>query len=142
MDPDDARKIVAAMMENDMFSKWLGIEILDIGVGSCVLAMRVRKDMLNGFSIGHGGIVYSLADSALAFAANTHGAVSVALANTITYPLPVQEGDILTANCSECASSKKTGTYDVVIRNQEGITVALFRGTVYRKSEQHPVLNG
>ena len=77
-----ANKIVAKMYNNDFFSKWLGIETLDISKGNCKLKMTIRKEMLNGFNIAHGGITYSLADSALAFAANTHGNKSLSIAPT------------------------------------------------------------
>lgn len=142
MDLEIARRVVNAMMEKDSFSRWLGIDIVDVGVGSCVIRMNVRDDMVNGFEIGHGGIAFSLADSALAFAANTHGTISLALSNSVTYSAPVNVGDVLTATCIERTTSRKTGTYDVTIVNQDGTTVCLFRGTVYRKNERHPVLNG
>ncbi len=136
-----AKRIVDSMMQKDTFSQWLGIRIVDVQPGSCIIEMDVRADMLNGFGIGHGGIAFSLADSALAFAANTHGRVSLALNNNMTYSAPVREGDTLTATCREIATSRKTGTYDVEITDQDARTVGLFRGTVYRKNEDHPVLN-
>src|SRR5438105_11609826 len=89
------------MYANDAFSKWLGIEIVKVGAGSCELKMKVRKEMLNGFSIAHGGITYSLADSALAFASNSHGKKAVSVETSISHTQTVNEGDELYAVASE-----------------------------------------
>src|SRR3982750_2317400 len=98
MQQDDlAQKVVSKMYDSDWFSQWLGIERVKVEPGSCVLKMKVRKEMLNGFGIAHGGITYSLADSALAFASNSHGRMSVSVETSISHTEAVKEGDELTA---------------------------------------------
>lgn len=133
MDPNDrARAVVARMYENDPFSIWLGIERLVVEPGHCELRMTVRKEMLNGFSIAHGGITYSLADSCLAFASNSHGIQSVSIETSIAHTRPVKEGDVLTAASTELQRSDRFARYDVRVTDQNGKDVALFRGTVFR----------
>ena len=129
---DLAHKVVEHMFAEDAFSRWLGISLVHIGPGSCELSMSVRPEMVNGFGNAHGGIAFSLADSALAFAANSHGRQSVALENVITYPLPVRVGDTLNAVAQEMSLGNSVATYDVKVSNQDRRSVALFRGTVYR----------
>jgi acyl-CoA thioesterase len=124
------------MFDNDAFSQWLGIEILDLDAGSALLQMRVRPEMTQGFGIAHGGITYSLADSALAFASNAHGIKALSVETSISHLLAVQSGDILTAKATEESLSNKFGLYHVKITNQEDKTVALFKGTVYRTSKE------
>lgn len=131
-----AEKVVDNMYNNDGFSLWLGIEILDVNAGSCRLRMKVRKEMLNGFAIAHGGITYSLADSAFAFACNSHGIKSVSVETSISHTLSLKEGDVLTAVARELHVSNKIGIYQVDISNQDDKTVALFKGTCYRTSQQ------
>ncbi|MCI4668045.1 MAG: hydroxyphenylacetyl-CoA thioesterase PaaI [Bacteroidia bacterium] len=133
--PHSPEENIAHMTEHDHFSRWMGIEILEVGKGSCSIRMKVKKDMLNGFGILHGGVSFAMADSALAFASNSHGRLSVALSNSITYPNPSKEGDELTAVAKEISLGFKTASYDINITNQEGKEVALFRGTVYRTSK-------
>ena len=127
-----ATRVVDQMFNNDPFSKWLGIERLQDVPGTSILRLTVRNEMLNGFAIAHGGITYSLADSALAFASNAHGIQSVSVETSISHTLPVKEGDILTATAEEKSLSKRIGIYHVTITNQHNATVALFKGTVYR----------
>jgi acyl-CoA thioesterase len=129
-----ALKVVEQMLQNDLFSRWLGIEPVLIEEGHCVLKMTVRKEMLNGFSIAHGGITYSLADSALAFASNSHGRKSVSVETSISHTATVKEGDILTATAELASLSTKIGVYHITIKNPEDTVVALFKGTVYRTS--------
>lgn len=129
-------ELVAHMMKHDFFSQWMGIEVLEVSLGHCRIKMQVKKEMLNGFGILHGGVSFAMADSALAFASNNHGRLSVALSNSISYPNPAIEGDVLTAEAKELILGYKTATYDITIKNQEGKDVALFRGTVYRSSRQ------
>lgn len=131
-DVDRAEALVSGMVTRDGFSAWLGVELAEVRPGACTLRMRVRSDMLNGFGMCHGGIPYSLADSALAFASNTHGTVTVSIQNTISYPLPVVEGDILTAVAEEESAGNRIAFYRVTVTNQSSAVVALFRGTVYR----------
>jgi len=120
------------MLANDAFSAWLGVEVVELRPESCTLRMTVRDEMVNGFGVCHGGIAFSLADSALAFASNTHGRVTVSIENAITYPAPIHRGDTLTAAAEREGGSKRLAFYRVLVRNQNGATVAIFRGTVYR----------
>lgn len=128
-------EIVQQMLAKDYFSQWLGIELLEIKEGSCKLQMRVRKDMLNGFGIAHGGITYSLADSALAFASNSHGLKAVSIETSISHTESLKEGDVVTAEAIEESCSNKIGIYSVKLTNSPGSIVALFKGTVYRSSK-------
>ena len=132
-----AERVVAAMMARDTMSAWLGIEIAEVAPRRCVCRMVVREEMVNGFGVAHGGIVFSLADSAFAFACNTHGRVTVSIENSVTYPRAVHPGDVLTAVAVEDASSHHLGYYRVDVRNQRGDVVALFRGTAYRTAREH-----
>jgi acyl-CoA thioesterase len=125
------------MLQHDTFSQWLGVEVLDIAPQTCTLRMTVRGDMLNGFGVAHGGIVFSLADSAFAFACNTHGRVTVSIENSITYPAAIREGDVLTAVAREEALSERLGYYRVDVRKENGDIVGLFRGTAYRTMKEH-----
>ena len=132
----DAKQIVHKMFDNDAFSKWLGIEVVEIGEGVSVLRMQVRKEMLNGFDVLHGGITYSLADSSLAFASNGHGIQSVSVETSISHVSPVKEGDELETEVTEVNLTRSTGLYYVTVKNQEGKAVAHFRGTVYRTGKE------
>lgn len=132
-----AEQVVAHMMAHDAFSQWLGIAVEKVSPGRVVLTMTVRADMLNGFGIGHGGVTFALADSALAFASNTYGRVAVALENNILFPNPVAEGDVLRAEATELHATTRTAAYDVVVTRADGVKVGLFRGTVYRTKKPH-----
>lgn len=129
------KAVVDKMMSQDWFSQWLGIEVLDIHPGTCTLRCTVKKDMLNGFAIAHGGITYSLSDSALAFASNSHGKMAVSVETSISHLAAVKENDVLTAVATEKSCSNKIGVYEVTVKNQNNVLVALFKGTVYRKSQ-------
>lgn len=124
-------KIVKNMMENDYFSQWLGIEVLETSESQSRLSMLVRKDMLNGFGILHGGITYSLADSALAFASNAHNKKCVSIETSISHIESCRENDLLFTEVKEIKFSGKTGIYIIEIKNQHQQLVALFKGTVY-----------
>ena len=130
-----ASAIVKMMYDNDAFSQWLGIEIVEIAPGSCQLRMVVRPEMLNGFGTSHGGITFSFADSALAFASNSHGQKAVSIETSISHLKPVIAGDILTARVVEQSKQYRIALYEILVENQAGTLVAVFRGTVYRKSE-------
>ena len=125
------------MLAEDAFSEWLGVEAVEIAPRRSTLRMTVRPEMVNGFGVSHGGIVYSLADSALAFASNTHGRITVAIENSISYPQPVSVGDTLTAVAEEESFTGRIGYYRVAVRNQNDLLVAIFRGTVYRTKQEH-----
>lgn len=128
----DFENIIQSMMEKDAFSQWMGIEILKSGPGFVKISMKVRDDMVNGFGICHGGITFSLADSALAFASNSRGSVSVALENNINYTKKVEVGDTLIAETEEIQNGRTIGVYKIRVLNQSDDLVADFRGTVYR----------
>lgn len=132
-----AQRIQQTMLARDTFSQWLGVEVLDIGPGTCTLRMTVRAEMLNGFGVAHGGIVFSVADSAFAFACNTHGRVTVSIENSITYPVAIQVGDVLTARAREEAASERLGYYRVDVTREGAEVVGLFRGTAYRTLKEH-----
>ncbi len=132
-----AERVVHEMAARDTFSAWMGINILAIEPGSVSIEMRVRSDMLNGFGTCHGGIPFALADSALAFASNTNGFVTMSIDNHITYPVRIQEGDQLTAIATEETTSRRLGYYRVVITNQANAIVGLFQGTVYHTRTPH-----
>lgn len=126
------KEIVDQMMTNDFFSQWLGVDVLEVGEGYSKLQMIVRKEMLNGFGIAHGGITYSFADSALAFASNSHGIQAVSIETSISHTKPVVEGDELIAIVKEESKTNKIAIYSITVINQNSHVVALFKGTVYR----------
>jgi acyl-CoA thioesterase len=127
-----ANSVVNHMMENDLFSQWLGVEVLEIKEGYSKIKMTVRKEMINGFGIVHGGIAFSLADSAFAFACNNRNILSVALDTSINFLKPVHVDDVLTAEAKEIHNGKSTGLYHISISNQKEHLVAVFKGTCYR----------
>ena len=131
-----AKRVVNKMINGDAFSQWLGIEILEVAEGSCKLKMIVRKEMTNGFDIAHGGISYSLADSALAFAANSYGIQSLSVKTSISHIKKVMSGDTLIAETQEISKNDKSAVYNINITNQDNITVANFQGTVYRTKKK------
>lgn len=128
--------IVDAMMSKDYFSQWLGIERLEEKEGFCKLKMTVRREMCNGFEIAHGGISYSFADSALAFASNSHGRHAVSIETSISHLKPLKAGDIIIATAEEKSRSNKIAIYDVRVEKESGELVALFKGTVFRKETE------
>jgi len=127
-----AKKVVDKMINGDAFSQWLGIKVLEINEGNCTLQITVRDEMTNGFNIAHGGIAYSLADSALAFAANSYGIQSMSIETSISHTKKVESGDVLKAITKEINKSNKTAIYYITITNQNDIEVAHFKGTVYK----------
>lgn len=130
-------QIVEAMMAKDYFSQWLEIKVIETDKGFCKLFMCVRKEMLNGFGIAHGGITYSLADSALAFASNSHGNKAVSIETSISHLASLKEGDELIAEASEEHCSDKIAIYSIKITScKTKSAVALFKGTVYRTSKE------
>ena len=127
-----ANTVVSHMMEHDLFSQWLGIEVLEVKEGYSKIKMLVRKEMINGFGIVHGGIAFSLADSAFAFACNNRNVLSVALDTSINFLKPVQVADVLIAEAKELHNGKSTGLYHIAITNQKEHLVAQFKGLCYR----------
>ncbi len=128
--------IINHMMAKDLFSQWLGIERLEEREGFCKLKMTVRPEMCNGFAIAHGGITYSFADSALAFASNSHGRQAVSIETSISHIKPLYAGDIIIATAFEKNVSIRIGIYEVRIEKENGDLVALFKGTVFRKDKE------
>lgn len=124
------------MYDRDAFSQWLGIELVALGAGTCTLQMRVRADMLNGFGVAHGGITFSLADSAFAFACNSQGRQSVSIHCSVEHVVAVREGDVLTAVAEEEHLGQAISNYAVRVTKTPGQPVAFFRGVAYRK-QQH-----
>jgi acyl-CoA thioesterase len=129
-----AEAVGAAMYARDPASQGLGMTIDAIGPGHARLSMTVRADMLNGHQTCHGGFIFTLADSAFAFACNSHNHTTVGAACSIDYLAPGREGDVLTATATEQALAGKSGVYDVKVTNQEQRTIALFRGKSHRVS--------
>lgn len=127
-----ALNVVEKMTEHDEFSQWMGVEVLEISEGYSRIKMTIRKEMLNGFGIVHGGIPFSLADSAFAFACNNRNNLSVALDVTITFTKAVNTGDILIAEAKEVHNGRSTGVYLISVFNQKNEQVALFKGTCFR----------
>ena len=133
MDQKPSAKLVAEkVFEKDLFSQWLGIEILEIKEGYSKIAMTVREEMINGLGIVHGGIAFSLADSAFAFACNNRNNLSVALDTSINFLKPVHVGDTLEAIATEVHNGRSTGLYQISICNQNQVVVAIFKGTCFR----------
>ncbi|MCS3798056.1 hotdog fold thioesterase [Niastella sp. OAS944] len=131
-----ATAIVDAMMNKDYFSQWLGIVRLEERDGFCKLKMTIRKEMCNGFEIAHGGISYSFADSALAFASNSHGRHAVSIETSISHIKPLKTDDVIVAVAEEKSRSNKIAIYEVRVEKENGELVALFKGTVFRKETE------
>ena len=131
-----AKKVVDKMINEDAFSQWLGIKVLEISEGFCKLQIQIRDEMTNGFSIAHGGISYSLADSCLAFASNSYGIQSFSLETSISHTKKVESGDILIASSKEINKTNRTALYYITITNQNKEEIAHFKGTVYRTEKK------
>ena len=127
-----AGKVVDKMMDHDAFSQWMDVKVLDIKEGYSKIQMTIRKEMVNGFGIVHGGLPFSLADSAFAFACNNRNNLSVALDVTITFTKAVNVGDTLTAEAKEVHNVSSTGVYLSTVDNPKSEQVALFKGTCFR----------
>jgi acyl-CoA thioesterase len=127
-----AERVAAGMYEGDRASQAMGMQIGAIGPGYAELTMTVRADMLNGHAICHGGFIFTLADSAFAFACNSYNLTTVASGCAIDFVAPAREGDVLAAMARERSVSGRTGVYDIEVTNQRGETVAYFRGKSYR----------
>jgi acyl-CoA thioesterase len=130
-----AERVVNTMMAKDAFSQRMGMEVVEVRPNASTVRMQVTAEMLNGFGVCHGGATFSLADSALAFASNTHGHVTVSIENSMTYPAAIREGDILTATAEQEGSSNRLAFYRVVVKRGDTDVVALFRGTVYKTNK-------
>jgi len=127
-----AERVASTMFANDRASQALGMRIASVSPGRAELTMIVRDDMLNGHAICHGGFIFLLADSTFAFACNSYNRNTVAQGCSIEYLAPAHGGDVLHATGAERSRGGRTGVYDIEVRNQNGRTVALFRGKSYR----------
>jgi acyl-CoA thioesterase len=127
-----AQRVAEAMLARDTASKALGIAIVRVGAGVAEVSMTVRPDMLNGHGICHGGFIFTLADSAFAYACNSYNQSTVASGCTIDFVAPARGGDTLVALAHERSTSGRTGVYDVEVTNTRGERIALFRGRSYR----------
>jgi acyl-CoA thioesterase len=128
--------VVAHMMEHDLFSQWLGISVLELKEGYSKIQMTVRPEMINGLGIVHGGIAFSFADSAFAFACNNRNDLSVALDTSINFIKPVYVNDVLVAEATEIHNGRSTGLYQIKITNQHQHEVAIFKGTCFRTGKE------
>jgi acyl-CoA thioesterase len=128
--------IANTMLTNDAFSHWLGIQIINVDAGKCVLQLRVQPLMLNGFGIAHGGITYSLADTALAFAANAYGYKAVSIETSISHTAKCCVNDVLIASVTELSKTRKLAVYTIHITNQNNVLVAAFKGTALISDKQ------
>jgi acyl-CoA thioesterase len=124
--------VVQRMLEQDHFSQWMELKVNSIAEGTSTVSMFVKQEMLNGFGVIHGGVLFSLADSAFAFACNSRDNLTLALDAQINFIKKAVRGDLLTATVEEVHSGKTTGVYEVKIRNQANDLIAVFRGTAYR----------
>jgi acyl-CoA thioesterase len=131
-----AEAVKDLMLQHDTFSQLLGLEVEEVGPGYCRLHFVVRPDMLNGFGSLHGGATFAAADTAFAFACNSHGRQSVGLTVTIDYLEAGRPGDVLTVEAREESLKHKIGVYQVRVINQSGVVLALFKGTAYRTSNE------
>ena len=125
---EKAEKSAAAMWESDNSSPWVGIDMVEVDEGRAVMSLTVKKHHTNGHGICHGGIIFTLADTAFAFACNSRNQSTVAQHNTISFVSPGTLGDILTACAEEVSLTGKNGIYDVTVTNQQRRIIAEFRG--------------
>jgi acyl-CoA thioesterase len=126
-----ADRVREAMHANDRAAQALGMQIQAVGPGSAVVRMAVREDMLNGHDICHGGLITTLADTAFAYACNSHNEITVASGFNVDLVAPGRLGDVLTATCAEQNKAGRTGVYDIEVVNQRGERIALLRGRSY-----------
>jgi acyl-CoA thioesterase len=123
-----AARVAEAMYAKDHAARHLGIKVKEVGPGHAVLTMKVEPYMVNGHDICHGGMTFALADTAFAYACNARNEATVAAGCLIDYLAPAHQGDVLTATAQETAKGGRQGIYDITVTNQEGVTVATFRG--------------
>ena len=131
MDPNKlARKICDTMLLNDHATAALGVRVIDVGAGRVTLSMSVRPDMVNGHKICHGGVIFSLADSACAIASNSRNQNMLLQTGTITYVNPAHDGDQLIAVGEEQMVQGRNGVIDSTVTRNDGTLIAFFRGVV------------
>ena len=134
---DRARRSAEAMWATDAASKWVGLRLVAVGPGRAVMEMEIADHHLNGHGICHGGVIFTLADSAFAFACNSHNRVAVAQHNSISYLSPARRGEVLRAEATELALTGRSGLTDVTVTAGDGRKVALFRGASRQVGGQH-----
>jgi acyl-CoA thioesterase len=127
-----ANEVVEKMMQDDLFTQWMQIKIMEIREGYSKIQMQLRDEMVNGFNVIHGGIIFSFADSAFAFACNNRNNLSLALDVSISFNKTARPGDTLTAEAKEIHNGSGTGLYIITVTNQNEKHVALFKGTCFR----------
>jgi acyl-CoA thioesterase len=134
MDEKDlfAKKVVDKMMQLDYFSQWMNIQVLDVKEGYSKIKVVLRKEMMNGLGIAHGGVTFALADSAFAFACNSDGKMTVALDVSISFPKAGKVGDTFIAEAKKVNATNRTGLYLIEVKNQHQELVALFKGVCYK----------
>ena len=137
-----ALRVRETMLAEDHASRALGIDIAEVAPGRALARMRVRRDMLNGFGICHGGLITTLADTAFAYACNSANHVTVAAGVGVDFVAPAHEGDVLAALCEQRTQQARTGVYDVLVSNQHGHVVALMRGRSHRLKSRQVVPDG
>lgn len=128
----DSLRLLKAMLDHDKFSEWLGLEVLEVREGYAKLQAVIRPEMMNGVGSVHGGVTFSMADSAFAFSCNMYNNISVALDVHISFTKAGRAGDVFTIESQEVSSSKRTGIYDIKVTNQYNELIALFKGTCFR----------
>jgi acyl-CoA thioesterase len=129
-------QIVEDLLKKDPFSQWMGIKIISANEGDCKVQCTITESMLNGFEVVHGGIIFSLADTALAFSAATAGRVALALDNSISFTKKAHAGDTLTAHSKALNLTFRTGLFDVKVTNQSDDLIASMKGTIYRTKDK------
>ncbi|WP_312321575.1 hotdog fold thioesterase [Soonwooa sp.] len=125
---EEAQKLYS----QDAFSQWMGVELVDVKENYCLIKMSIKAEMINGLKTVHGGVTFSLADSALAFSSNTKGDAAVALNCYINFMKAVRLGDTLSAESILLNETRKTAVYEISVKNQDEELMATFRGTVYK----------
>ena len=136
-DQQRAERSSAAMLKDDHTTKGMGMSVETVGPGMATLSMVVRKDHLNGHGSCHGGAIFTLADSAFAFACNSHNMVTVAQHCSVTFLAPGREGERLTATAREVTLAGRSGIYDVTVSRDDGVAIAEFRGLSRTVSGTH-----
>ena len=128
----ETQKLLNRMLDHDKFSEWLGLEVIEVREGYAKLLAKIRPEMMNGVGSVHGGVTFSMADSAFAFSCNMYNNISVALDVHISFTKAGREGDVFTIESQEVSSTKRTGIYDIKVMNQNNELIALFKGTCFR----------
>lgn len=136
MNHTEAIQIADSMLAADTFSRWLGVRIIGIQPGKCHATLQVTPDMCNGFGVAHGGIAFSLADSACSFAVNAHGRKAMSVDTSISQFKAIQPGDVLHCYATEESLGKKIGVYRAEVLNQDEVRIAVFKGTYYRSEKK------